>query len=96
MAQQSFDYVVIGGGTAGCVLANRLSEDGRSSVLLIEGGRKGGTFLNRIPASSFMLIGNPRFDWIFPVVPDPTINDRVKTWSGGKLLGGASSINGMV
>ncbi|GGC00507.1 choline dehydrogenase [Novosphingobium endophyticum] len=96
MAQTTFDYVIIGGGTAGCVLANRLSEDGRSSVLLIEGGHKGEGFLNRVPASSFMLIGNPRFDWIFPVAPDPTINDQVKTWSGGKLLGGSSSINGMV
>ena len=91
-----FDYIIVGGGTAGCVLADRLTEDGRHTVLLLEGGHSGDTFYNRIPAASFLLIGNPKYDWIFPVLPDPTINGREQNWTVAKLLGGATSINGMV
>jgi choline dehydrogenase len=95
-ALAGFDYVIAGGGTAGCVLADRLTEDGRSTVLLIEGGHAGETFFNRIPAASFMLIGNPKYDWIFPVEPDQSIGGREQNWTVAKLLGGATSINGMV
>ncbi len=98
MAEPSiaFDYIIAGGGTAGCVLADRLTEDGRHQVLLIEGGHKGETFYNKIPAASFLLIGNPKFDWIFPVEPDASIMGREQNWTVGKLLGGETSINGMV
>jgi len=96
MSESDFDYIVIGGGSAGCVIAARLSENPATRVLLLEAGADGKGFLFDMPAGSFALMGNPKADWIYPTAPDPSAGARVTTWAAGKALGGSSSINGMV
>jgi choline dehydrogenase len=92
-----YDHVIVGAGTAGCVLANRLSEDLRRQVLLIEAGGSDRNPLQRIPALGVLLnSGHDRRDWRYPAQPDPSRHDRVEVWSRGKLLGGTSSLNGMI
>lgn len=90
------DFIVIGGGSAGCVLAARLSEDPSRSVLLLEAGGHGRNFLVRMPAGTAKLMGNRLFDWCLPTEPDPSIGGRSMNWSVGKALGGSSAINGQV
>ncbi|HEX5805909.1 MAG TPA: GMC family oxidoreductase N-terminal domain-containing protein, partial [Macromonas sp.] len=90
------DYIIVGGGSAGCVLANRLSEDPACQVLLVEAGGEADSFLVRMPAGMAKLIANPRYDWQYPSERDPSIHNRRFLWSGGKVLGGGSSINGQV
>ena len=90
------DYLIAGAGSAGAVLAARLSEDPNCRVVLLEAGGKGDSFLVKMPAGSFALMGHKTMDWNYPVEPDPSINGRTFTWSGGKMLGGSSAINGMV
>ena len=96
MTGETFDYIIVGGGSAGCVLAARLSEDPAVSVLLLEAGHEGKGFLYDMPAGSFALMGNPRADWIYPTEADASTKGRVTTWAAGKVLGGSSGINGMV
>ncbi len=91
-----FDYVIVGGGTAGCVLANRLTEDGRSRVLLLEAGGSARHPHVLVPGLSTRLMGNPRWDWCYLADPDASRNGRADIWPAGKVLGGGSSINGMV
>ena len=91
-----YDYIIVGAGSAGCVLANRLSEDGRSTVLLIEAGARDWSPYIHVPAAIVKLIGNPARDWMHLTQPDPSRDDRVNLWSAGKGLGGSSSINGML
>jgi choline dehydrogenase-like flavoprotein len=92
---QQVDYVIIGAGSAGCVLANRLSEDGRSSILLLEAGGEDRTPAIRIPAG-FALLDPERYNWRYTAEPDSSRNGIVEHWGGGKVIGGSSSINGQV
>ena len=92
----NFDYIVVGAGTAGCVLANRLSADPDVSVLLIEAGGKDDYIWTKIPVGYLYCIGNPRVDWGFQIEPDPGLNGRAIAYPRGKVLGGCSAINGMI
>jgi choline dehydrogenase len=96
MSDTSFDYVVIGGGTAGCLLANRLSADPRRRVLLIEAGRRDDYHWIHIPVGYLYCIGNPRTDWLYNTQSDAGLNGRTLRYPRGKTLGGCSSINGMI
>ncbi|MBL0923127.1 MAG: GMC family oxidoreductase N-terminal domain-containing protein [Sphingomonadaceae bacterium] len=91
-----FDYIIVGAGSAGCVLANRLSEDSRKSVLLIEAGERDWSPYIHVPAAIVKAIGNPKLDWMHLTEPDASRDGRVDLWSAGKGLGGSSSINGML
>jgi choline dehydrogenase len=92
----SFDYVIAGAGTAGCALANRLSADSRISVALIEAGPPDGDPAIHVPAMVAKAIGNPRQSWGYHTVPQRHVDDRVLPVPRGRVLGGCSSINGMV
>jgi choline dehydrogenase len=96
MSDTSFDYVIIGAGTAGCLLANRLSADPSKRVLLIEAGRKDDYHWIHIPVGYLYCIGNPRTDWLYSTEADAGLNGRQLRYPRGKTLGGSSSINGMI
>ena len=91
-----YDYIIIGAGTAGCLLANRLSADPGKQVLLIEAGGNDDYLWVHIPVGYLHCIGNPRTDWLFSTEPDPGLNGRKLRYPRGKVLGGCSSINGMI
>ena len=91
-----YDYVVVGAGTCGCLLANRLSADPQRRVLLIEAGGRDDYLWIHIPVGYLYCIGNPRTDWMFCTEPDPGLNGRSLRYPRGKVLGGCSSINGMI
>ncbi|MET3528092.1 choline dehydrogenase [Phenylobacterium koreense] len=92
-----YDYVIIGAGSAGCVLANRLTEDGQTKVLLLEAGGKDNSILVKMPAGVGALIGKPgTYNWGFWTEPEPNLQDRKLWWPRGKGWGGSSSINGMI
>ena len=91
-----FDFIVVGGGTAGCLLANRLSAEPRCRVLLIEAGGRDNYHWIHIPVGYLYCIGNPRTDWLYATEPDPGLNGRALRYPRGKVLGGCSSINGMI
>jgi choline dehydrogenase len=92
----SFDYVIVGGGTAGCVLANRLSADPAVSVLLLEAGGRDNWIWIHIPVGYLYCIGNPRTDWCYRTRAEPGLNGRSILYARGKVLGGSSSINAML
>ena len=92
----SYDVVIVGAGSSGCVLANRLSADPRRRVLLIEAGRSDNHPWVHIPVGYLFAIGNPRLDWGFKTAPVPGLNGRSLLYPRGKVLGGCSSINGMI
>ena len=96
MSQHQFDYVVIGAGSAGCLMANRLSADPNNRVLLLEAGKKDNYHWIHIPVGYLYCIGNPRTDWLFKTQPDAGLNGRQLLYPRGKTLGGCSSINGMI
>jgi choline dehydrogenase len=96
MSNLTFDYIIVGAGTAGCLLANRLSADASKRVLLIEAGRKDDYHWIHIPVGYLYCIGNPRTDWLYQTEPAAGLNGRSLRYPRGKTLGGSSSINGMI
>ncbi|WP_034273602.1 choline dehydrogenase [Haloechinothrix halophila] len=95
---EHYDYVIVGGGSAGCVLANRLSADPNTSVLVLEAGRPDWIWdpFIHMPAALTMIIGNPLYDWRYESEPEPYMGGRQVYHGRGKVLGGSSSINGMI
>jgi choline dehydrogenase len=91
-----FDYIVVGAGSAGCVLANRLSADPGKRVLLLEAGGNDNWIWFHIPVGYLYAIGNPRADWMFKTEPEPGLNGRSLNYPRGKVIGGSSAINGMI
>jgi choline dehydrogenase-like flavoprotein len=94
--QQTFDYIIVGAGTAGCLLANRLSADRNARVLLLEAGGNDNYHWIHIPVGYLYLMGNPRADWGFKTAEEPGLNGRSLNYPRGRVLGGCSSINGMI
>jgi choline dehydrogenase-like flavoprotein len=91
-----FDYIIVGAGSAGCVLANRLSADPGNRVLLLEAGGKDNWIWFHIPVGYLFAIGNPRADWMLKTEPEPGLNGRSLNYPRGKVIGGSSAINAMV
>ena len=95
-AAETVDYCIVGSGAAGCVLASRLTEDGRSSVMLLEAGRSDRHPFIHIPAAFIFVYRDGRYNWQYESEPEPTLHNRSLVITQGKVLGGSSSINGML
>lgn len=91
-----YDYVIVGAGTAGCVLANRLTENPNTRVLLLEAGKSDNYHWVKIPVGYLYCIGNPRTDWMMKTANEPGLNGRSLVYPRGKVLGGCTSVNGMI
>ena len=93
---EEFDYIIVGAGTAGCVLANRLTSVTSNKILLLEAGGKDNYPWIHIPVGYYKTMHNPKTDWCFKTEPDETMNNRSINYPRGKTLGGSSSINGLL
>jgi choline dehydrogenase len=93
---RAFDYIIVGAGSAGCLLANRLSANPRNKVLLIEAGGKDNWIWLHIPVGYLYAIGNPRADWLFKTAEEKGLNGRSIAYPRGRVIGGSSAINGMI
>ena len=96
LPEGEFDYVIVGGGSAGCVVANRLSADPSKRVLLLEAGGNDDWRWFHIPVGYLFAIGNPRADWMFRTREEPGLGGRALNYPRGKVLGGSSAINAMI
>ena len=96
MTEETFDYVIVGAGSAGCVLADRLTESGQDSVLLLEYGGSDRSVWIQMPSALNIPLNMPRYDWRYYTEPEPNLNNRRLHTPRGKVLGGSSSINGLV
>ncbi|MGE0718201.1 MAG: GMC family oxidoreductase [Alphaproteobacteria bacterium] len=96
MSLDEYDYIIVGAGSAGCVLANRLSESGTYRVLLLEAGPRDTNPWIHVPVGYVKNIRNPKVNWCYETEPDPGINGRKAFWPRGKVLGGSSAINGLI
>ncbi|MDB4025785.1 GMC family oxidoreductase N-terminal domain-containing protein [Candidatus Thioglobus sp.] len=94
--QEKYDYIIVGAGSAGCLLANRLSANPDNSVLLIEAGRKDDNLWLHVPIGYFKTMNNPKFDWMYKLEKDKGLNNRRIDWPRGKVLGGSSALNGLL
>src|SRR5277367_674921 len=96
MAEDTFDFVIVGTGSAGCVLADRLSEDAKHRVLLLEYGGSDRSIFIQMPSALSIPMNNPRYNWFYHTEPEPHLDGRRMHTPRGKVLGGSSSINGLV
>ena len=96
MSEETYDYVIVGAGSAGCALANRLTEDGRSTVLVLEYGGSDRSWIIQMPAALSIPMNSKRYNWGYRTEPEPHLGGRRLICPRGKVLGGSSSINGLV
>ena len=95
-SHKKFDFIIVGAGSAGCLLANRLSSKPENNVLLIEAGRKDNNPWLHVPVGYFKTMNNPKFDWMYQLEKDKGLNNRRIDWPRGKVLGGSSALNGLL
>ncbi|HEY1781230.1 MAG TPA: GMC family oxidoreductase [Roseiarcus sp.] len=96
MSAETYDFIVVGAGSAGCVLANRLSRDPKNRVLIVEAGGRDNWIWFHIPVGYLYAIGNPRADWMFKTAPEPNLGGRSIAYPRGRVVGGCSAINAMI